>query len=65
MTNRFYGFVSNRPDIEAESILKFTELAYGYFNEVDIKPRVFKEDKWKEAALKSLSFRAIKKVGCI
>jgi len=54
VTNRFYGFVSNRPDIEADSILKFTELAYGYFNEVDIKPRIFKEDKWKEAALKSL-----------
>ena len=54
VTNRFYGFVSYRPDIDVDSILKFTELAYGYFNEVDIKPRIFKEDKWKEAALKSL-----------
>lgn len=54
VTNRFYGFVAYRPDIDGDSILKFTELAYGYFKEEDIKPRIFKEDKWKEAALKSI-----------
>ena len=54
VTNRFYGFISYRPEIEVNSILKFTELAYGYFDQIDIKPRIFKEDKWKEAALKSL-----------
>ena len=54
VTNKFYGFKTERPIIEPESILKITELGYGDFNEIDITPRVFKEDKWKEAALKSL-----------
>jgi hypothetical protein len=53
ITSRFYGFISYKSDIEVDSILKFTELTYGYFNEIVIKPRIFKEDKWKEAALKS------------